>query len=324
MMAAEGLAVESLCTQAGIDLASLQQPQTRVDVDRVSRLWELGVACSGKSTLGLSRELASRYSNIDLVGYSLASGPNLLAGFQDLSRHMAVISDATSFHLERDAYGAPGYWMVMNHVGATRPVPRQRAEYSMLTLLVLCTWLTRREVMPQAVDFVAPPPKEPEEAAYQAAFGLLPRFDQEANRMLLSEADLLTPIPTHNPELWALHEKLVETELDQLGQTRVSARVCQEIARLLPQGEPRREDVAALLAMSDRTLQRRLQAEAVSYQQLLDDTRRQLARQYLGEPRHSLAQIADLLGFVDQSNFFRACKRWFGMPPGRYREQLNA
>ncbi|WP_198969120.1 AraC family transcriptional regulator [Xylophilus sp. ASV27] len=321
MMAAEGLALQALCAEADIDLAALQHSQARVDVDRVSRLWERAVAHSGNPTLGLDRRLASRYGNVDLVGYSMASGPCLMAGFQDLQRHMAVISNATCFGLERDARG---HWLSIHHVGATRPVPRQRQEFAMLTLLMLCNWLTRREIQPLAVEFMAAPPPAACEAGYRAAFGLMPRFGQEANRILLSQADLLYPIPTHNAELWALHEKLVENELDQLGLTCASARVRHEIARLLPQGEPRREDVAALLGLTDRTLQRRLQAEAVSYQQLLDDTRRELAQQYLGEPRRSLAEVADLLGFMDQSNLFRACRRWFGMPPGQYRQQLRA
>ncbi|MEG2050098.1 MAG: AraC family transcriptional regulator [Comamonas sp.] len=321
MMAAEGLATDQLCVEADIDLAALQHPQTRVDVDRVSCLWELAVTHSGKTAFGLNRQLAARFGNVDLVGYSLASGPSLMAGFQDLQRHMAVISDATSFVLERDARG---YWLSVHHIGAKRPVPRQRLEFSMLTLLVLCSWLTRCEVLPLAVEFIAGPPPANCEADYLAAFGLVPRYGQEANRMLLAQADLLFPIPTHNPELWALHEKLVESELDQLGQTAgVSTRVRHEIARLLPQGEPRREDVAALLGLTDRTLQRRLQAESISYQQLLDDTRRELAMQYLADPRHNLAQVADMLGFVDQSNLFRACRRWFGMPPGQYRQQLR-
>lgn len=321
MMAVEGLAPPRLCAEADIDLAALQHPQTRVDVDRVSRLWELAVAWSGKPMLGLDRQLAARHGNVDLVGYSLAASPHLLAGFRDLTRHMAVISDATAFTLERDARG---YWLSICHIGTARPVPRQRVEFAVLTLVVLCSWLTRREVQPLAVEFTAAPPPPGCEAGYRAAFGLWPRFGEDANRFLLSEADLLAPIPTHNPELLALHEKLVETELGQLGQTCVGARVRQEIARLLPRGEPRREDVAVLLGLTDRTLQRRLQAEETSYQHLLDGTRRELARQYLGEPRHSLAEVADLLGFVDQSNLFRACRRWFGMPPGQYRQQLRA
>jgi len=61
----------------------------------------------------------------------------------------------------------------------------------------------------------------------------------------------------------------------------------------------------------------------VSYQTLLDSTRHELARQYLAERRHTLADVADLLGYVDSSNFFRACKRWFGVPPAQYRARLG-
>lgn len=320
MMAAEGLPVAELCSEAGIDLASLQQPQTRVDVDRVSRLWELAVARSGKVDLGLCPHLTARYGNVDVVGYALASGPSLLVGFQHLRRHMAVISDCTTFDMERDARG--GYWLSITHIGAARPIPRQRVEYALLTLFTLCCWLTRRDLRPLGVELVTPPPAAGNEARYQAAFGMLPRFGQPANRFLLAEADLLASIPTHNPSLWAMHERLVETELDQLGHSLASMRVRTEVARILHKGEPRRDDIAARLHMTDRTLQRRLQAESATYQQLLDDTRCELARQYLSDPRRNLTEVADLLGFADQSNMFRACKRWFGMPPGQYRAQL--
>lgn len=320
MFAAEGLPAAELCAEAGIDLQALQQAHTRVDVDRVSLLWELAVARCGHGALGLDRNLTARFGNVDLVGYALASGPDLLTGFRQLERQMAVISDATTFALQSDPRG---HWLVLSHIGATRPIPRQRVEYAVLTLLTLCNWLTRRELMPLAVELVTPPPVA-HETRYREAFGLLPRFGQPANRFLLSDADLRAPMPTHNPSLWALHERLVETELDLLGQTLASTRVRTEIARILHLGEPRREDVAARLHLTDRTLQRRLQAESVCYQQLLDDTRRELALQYLANERHSIADVADRLGFSDTSNLFRACKRWFGMPPGQYRQRLLA
>jgi AraC-like DNA-binding protein len=319
MLAAEGLPAAELCNEAGINLPALQHPQARVEVDRVSRLWELAVERSGKVDLGLCPQLTARFGNVDLVGYALASGPNLLVGFQHLVRHMAVISDCTTFDLERDAQG---YWLSIAHIGATRPIPRQRVEYALLTLFTLCCWLTRRELQPLAVELITPQPSGNNDARYQAAFGLLPRFDQPSNRFLLAESDVLADIPTHNPSLWAMHERLVETELVHLGQALTSTRVRTEIARTLNKGEPRRDDIAERLHMTDRTLQRRLQAESTTYQQLLDDTRCELARQYLSDPRRNLTEVADLLGFADQSNMFRACKRWFGMPPGQYRAQL--
>jgi len=319
MMAAEGLPVAELCSEAGIDLVALQQPHARVGVDRISQLWDLAVARSGRVDLGLCPQLTARYGNVDVVGYALASSPNLLVGFQHLTRHMAVISDCTAFGLEHEAHG---YWFSIAHIGGTRPVPRQRVEYALLTLFTLCGWLTRRELKPLAVELTTPQPSPGSEARYEKAFGLMPQFAQRASRILLTEADMLSDIPTHNPSLWAMHERLVENELDQLGHSLASTRVRTEIARTLHTGEPRRDDIAARLHMTDRTLQRRLQAESATYQQLLDDTRCELARQYLSDPRRNLTEVADLLGFADQSNMFRACKRWFGMPPSQYRAQL--
>jgi AraC-like DNA-binding protein len=94
------------------------------------------------------------------------------------------------------------------------------------------------------------------------------------------------------------------------------------ILRYLPNGEPRRPKIAGALGMSERTLQRRLAAEGTSFQRLLDDTRRELAQQYLGQRNVSLADTAYLLGFSDQSSFFRAARRWFGTSPRHHRIRL--
>ena len=94
------------------------------------------------------------------------------------------------------------------------------------------------------------------------------------------------------------------------------------VCRLLPQGEPKRDAVAQALCLSQRTLQRRLQEEGTSFQQLLDDTRRELVVQYLAQPNLTLLEIAYLLGFADPSNFFRAFRRWFASTPGEYRARL--
>ncbi|MEE2577675.1 helix-turn-helix domain-containing protein, partial [Pseudomonas aeruginosa] len=76
-----------------------------------------------------------------------------------------------------------------------------------------------------------------------------------------------------------------------------------------PQGEPKRERVAQALHLSQRPLQRRLQEEGTSYQQLPDDTRRDMAEQYLQQPGLTLLEVPYLLGFADPSNFFRAFRR---------------
>lgn len=318
MFAARGIDVPRLFIAAGIAAARLERPDERFSADEVSRLWELAVAWSGDAALGLERALTLAHVNFDVVGYAMLSSPDLRHGLQAFARYLALISDAATFELIAADHG--GAWLALGHTGNTRAVPRQRFAYGMLSLLTLAQWLTRREVRPLAAEFTFAPPAEI--AAYRAAFQCALRFGEPENRLLLGAADLDAPLPSRNASLLSLHEHVLRDRLAALGQATTSARVSQEIVRRLACGEPRREDIAAVLALADRTLQRRLQAENTSFQHLLDEARRELARKYLADGRYSLQQVADLLGFGDSSNFFRACRRWFGMPPGQYREQL--
>jgi AraC-like DNA-binding protein len=320
MFAAQGLDVPKLFRTVGADLALLDRPDARFSADQVTQLWERAVAWSGNQALGLDRELASRHVNFDVVGYAMLSSPDLHSGLDSLSRYLALISDAATFSLQPDHGG--GAWLMLGHTGNTLRVPRQRQEYGLLALLMLCCWLTRREVRPVAAEFVFPDPADL--SPYRLAFECPLRFGQPATRLLLPAVDLAAAIPSRNPSMYVLHERVMAGRLASLGNARTSYRVSEEIIRRLHQGEPRRSDIASSLALADHTLQRRLHAEKTSFQQLLDDARRELASKYLADAQYSLGQVADLLGFVDQSNFFRACKRWFGLPPGQYRQRLNA
>lgn len=318
MFAASGVDVAAILPQAGIDPGRLDNPDERFDADDVSELWRLAVAQSGDAALGLDREIAARHVNFDVVAYAMASRDSLRSGLEALSRYMAVISDAATFDLEPDGDNA---WLVLGGSGFARPVPRQRYAYGLLSLIVICQWVTRSPLVPLAVEFKYAQP--PEVARYREVYGCSAlRFDCPENRLLVSGRDLAAPIPSRNAAMLALHEHVLQERLVALGNASTAYRVCAEVVRRLHKGEPRREEIAAALAMADRTLQRRLHDEHTSFQELLDDARRELARKYLSEERWALAQVADLLGFVDQSNFQRACKRWFGEAPGLYRKRM--
>lgn len=103
----------------------------------------------------------------------------------------------------------------------------------------------------------------------------------------------------------------------------MAQRAQEAIIKRLPEGTPRRAQIANDLNLSDRTFQRRLEEEGKSFSDLLDDTRRDLTQQYLGKKHLSIKEIVYLLGYNDQSNFFQACLRWFGQTPGKYRAQLG-
>jgi len=319
MFSAEGLDTLSLFESAGLDIGALDDPQVRFAIDDVSLLWSLAVERSGKATLGLSRDLATTYGNFDVVAYAMMACPTLHEGLERLARYMNVVSDAATFTLTECADGC---WLELGHMGGERPVPRQRVEFGMLTLLTYCCWITGRELQVEAVEFVYPEPAraKPHRDAYRSAL----RFGQRANRALLRTADLALPLSRRNAVLAVVHEKLAEQRLAALGHLRTSPRVRELIASRLTQPDLCREDVAAALHISSRTLQRRLESEGTSFQQLRDDTRRELAQLYLREPSNNpLSRVAERLGFEDQSNLFRACKRWFGQSPGQYRARFS-
>lgn len=319
MFAAEGVDTVALLHDAGFDRAALDDPAHRFSIDDVSALWELAVARSGKQTLGLNRELAASYGKLGMVGYAMMACPTLLAALERFVRYRSVVSNAATFEL-RDA--PEGRWLELGHAGGEQPVPRQRSEFGMLTIISFCSWMTGREVVPVAIEFVDPHPGDT--SVHEAAFGCPLRFGRLANRALLHRTDLALPLSARDSTIAALHQKLVEDELEQLEGAQTGHRVRHLIASSLCGAEPRREQIAAALKMSDRTLQRRLHAEGTSFQQLLDDTRRELAQLYLRQSRGSLQHVSEMLGFEDQSNLFRACKRWFGESPGRYRARFGA
>ena len=318
MFATEGIDVEALFRDARLNIAVLLDPAGRFSIDDVSLLWEMAVARSGNATLGLSRELALTYGKLGVVGHAMMACPTLLAALEQLARSMDVVSNAATFALVPQA---EGYWFELGHLGGERPVPRQRVEFGMLTMLGFCSWITGRKLQTLAVEFVYPAPEDAR--PHLEVFECPVHFGRAANRALLRQCDLDLPLLARDPGMAALHARLVEEQLERLEIAPTSHQVRLLLAQRLAQAEPRRKDIAEALNISERTFQRRLQAEGTSFQQLLDQTRRELAQQYLRRRRHSLRHVADLLGFEDQGNLFRACKRWFGESPSTYRARFG-
>jgi AraC-like DNA-binding protein len=99
------------------------------------------------------------------------------------------------------------------------------------------------------------------------------------------------------------------------------AAVESEAEKLLPHGKAKAQTVAKNLALSVRTLSRRLADEGTTYAEIVDDLRRSLALQYLKEPGMSVSQIAWLLGYEGSTSFNHAFRRWTGQSPSAVRNQ---
>jgi AraC-like DNA-binding protein len=317
VLAAERLDVAALLAAAGIDPAALDAPGARLSTDRISLLWELAAEQSGNPAIGVAQHRVAKPASFDVVGYTMMSCADLLGAFERLERYLRILSDALTMSRSLED---GRFRMTFELIGGERPVPRQRAEFIMVSLVAFLRWISGREVRPLAIELPYPTPADL--GPYREAFGCPVTFDANRNSLLFARAELAKPLPTSNPVLAELHERFAGDYLQRFDHDQTSYRAREAIIRRLPDGEPRRDRVASELRMSERTLQRRLEEEATSFVELVDKTRRELAEQYLGRLHLSLGQAAYLLGYADQSSFFRACKRWFELSPGQYRSQL--
>jgi AraC-like DNA-binding protein len=143
------------------------------------------------------------------------------------------------------------------------------------------------------------------------------------NAMIFRVSDAQLPFVTHNSELLEMLAPQFEQELEQRSADEENTfieLVRGAIQRRLTGKRPTIEDIAEDLHMSLRTLQRRLQNTGWSYQRVLEDARRQLARYYLSNSVLELGEAAYLLGYEDANSFARAFRGWEGMPPRNWRE----
>ena len=155
---------------------------------------------------------------------------------------------------------------------------------------------------------------------YEAHFRCPVRFDVRRNTIVFRKADLDRPFVTHNADLFAAVAPQLEAELAQaLASKEIAEQVKGVLKRLLAGRRPGIENVAGELRLSSRTLQRRLTEAGVTFQQLMQEARRELARHYLQHSSLELNQTAYLLGYEDAHSFFRAFHGWEGSPPGEWR-----
>ena len=178
---------------------------------------------------------------------------------------------------------------------------------------------TRRRVRPTAV-IVPQLPRDP--LPFEDFLGVrMKRGD--VIRVTFSAADAHRPFLTASRAMWDIFEPELRKRLADLeGNATFTERAEAVLMEGLPSGQFGMDTVARRLAVSSRTLQRRLQGEGTSFKAVVDSTREGLARHYLRRTKLSSSEIAYLLGFEEPNSFFRAVQRWTGTTPERLRRRL--
>jgi AraC-like DNA-binding protein len=176
---------------------------------------------------------------------------------------------------------------------------------------------TGRNLHPSRVELRRP---EEHRRLYENYFGCSLKFGARRNRLFFRTEDVRQPFVTHNPELLELVAPQLESELkQQLADGPLKERTKGILKRLLAGQKPRLEDISAELRVGARTLQRRLLEEGITFHDLVEEARREMAQHYLRQPALELNETAYLLGYEDPNSFIRAFHKWEGTSPGEWR-----
>lgn len=159
---------------------------------------------------------------------------------------------------------------------------------------------------------------------YRQRLRCSPRFETRRAVLDVPRAWRELANPGYDEHLWTAALRRCEAALPEESNAVLVNAIAQHLQNCFEQPDagrvpPTLRDMAQKLHLSVRTLNRRLQAASTTYQDLLDDVRRQRAGELLVERRHRVGDIAAALGYRDPASFGRAFKRWYGTTPGRYR-----
>ncbi|KOY01770.1 AraC family transcriptional regulator [Pseudomonas nunensis] len=273
---------------------------------------------TGNPDIGLLAYTRAHPANLEVLGYAVMSCATLGTALQRLVDYHSLICN--------------GFYMCLDHkpralklIGFDISIepsltPRPFIDAGAAQTLGLVHWLLpKHKPHPLAATFTYPEPADTSRLERLLGSNLM--FGAAYNSLTFSKDDCSIALPTADPALDVLHVEYARARLNVLLNGSMTARVRRVLSERLAQGVPSDLDkIAQAIGVSARGLQRRLSNEDMHFSALQDEARLMLAHNFLRNSVRSVKYIGALLGFRDQSSFHKACIRWFGMTPGRYRQ----
>lgn len=319
--AAAGLGADSgaIAAEAGLDLAVLADPDGRVPVEQHLKMWEILARRGDGLAIGARLGVAS----MGVVGYAMQHGATVGEALAWQQRFGAIVHAGLVPQIERRRDASGDRFVFVRAMVAAFARLREPVYAQASAIAATIGALVGREVRPA---FVALPLARPADPRAVEAFFACPVGWGAALLQVGFDAALLDiPLPRRDPRLFGYLARRAEELLAQLpADARWADRVRREIGALLADGEPRLSVVARRLAVSERTLHRRLVDEDTRFADLVDAARRERALLLLADRSLSASEVAFLLGYTEPAAFFRAFKRWTGETPQSWRRGAAA
>ena len=301
----------------GLSKAQLQAPESRIPIDSAVRLLEESAAASGCQTFGLSMAESRQLSDFGVVSLLLSHQRTLRDALQVVLHYRHLMNNSLAIFVEE----AGKMVIIREEVVTESPMPsKQATELAIGVMFRLCAALLGSHWHPYSVNFMHQAPENLQ--LHRRLFGCNLEFGSEFNGIVCPNTSLDLPNPHADPAM----ARYAQSYLDSL-QNHEGASLLFEVRKaiymLLPMGRATIEQIAQTQGMNVRTLQRRLKDDGCSFNDLINDVRRDLVLRYLENPNYPLSRIADMLGYSMASSFSRWFINQFGMPPATWRAQKH-
>ncbi|WP_431957819.1 AraC family transcriptional regulator ligand-binding domain-containing protein [Nocardia lijiangensis] len=294
-----------------IDDAALAGELNRIPLRSLVDLWELLAQTSPEPGAGLAVAAAAPLGTLTTWDYLVTNGPTLADALRAAQPyHRLVTAAAEGFELDH-----PGELTVGYRTSADDPaVAAIVNEYVLAYYLRRAREATGRQVIPARLTFSRSAPATHD--ALTAAFGTdRIEFDAPADSITFTASDAAAPLPRADPllaDLLRSHADLVLATAKPVPGPLEAFRLALDAT--LDQGEPSLAEVARRLAVSPRTLQRRLAEQDTGWRHEVDLARYERAKALLDQGL-TTATVATRLGFADDRALRKAFHRWTGRPP---------
>ncbi len=308
-----GLSPLAILGQAGLPIGLLNQEKILVTTEELFCLYRGIAEVSRDPAIGLKLGTEDRIERYDPITIAALCTRSFRDALQRMARYKQLTCPEKIDLLERGNECAVHFTWLLAH----EEEPTVLVDTCFAWIMAIARRGTGRPIRPKRVEFQrAPVHRE----MFEAHFGCPVRFKTPRNALVFSKTDMDGPFLTYNAELLAVVAPQLEAELrQQLAEKNFGEQVKGVLKRLLAGQRPGIREVARELRVSSRTLQRRLAQEGATFQQLMEDARRELARHYLQHSLLELNETAYLLGYEDANSFFRAFHSWEGTSPGQWR-----
>ena len=311
--AAEKISVPILLRRAGLPANLFEQEKIYVTTAQVFAIWRTVAEMSPDPGFGLKLGTELRFERSHPVSIAGVCSRTFGDALQRLARYKQLTCPE-EIRVHRNAQETSVEFFFIE---AEEAQPDIMVDLGLSWILCVGRRGTDGEITPLRLELTRPVKHR---ALLERHFGCRVRFKADRNALVFRSSDLDRPFVTHNEELVTMIGTQLDSEMKARNTSNgISEQVKQMLRQLLAGKRPTLQDVAQELGLSARTLQRRLTDAGFTFQQLVGETRRELAHHYLKQPTVELNEAAFLLGFEDANSFFRAFQIWEGTSPGEWR-----